>query len=93
MSHERPVPDAGGRGSAEVGGNRRLPTPLECPLLSVAEVSEIMREGEKAIRAAIARGQIKAVRVGRYVRVPTAALWALLEIPPVLEPPVDVEDS
>ncbi len=55
-----------------------LPDPLMRPWLKVAEVAEITGEGEKAIRAAIAAGQIPSIRISRYVRIPTAALWALL---------------
>ena len=53
-----------------------LPDPRERPLLTVAEVAALMPEGvgEKAVRAAIAAGQLPATRVGRYVLVPTAAL-------------------
>jgi excisionase family DNA binding protein len=59
----------------------RLPDPRERPWLTVAEVAEITGEGEKAVRAAIAAGQLPRIDVGRYVRVPTAALWQLCRIP------------
>jgi len=63
-----------------------LPSPLERPWLSVAEVAAITSEGEKAIRSAIDAGQIRSFRIGRYVRIPTAALYDLCGIgPPVNE--------
>jgi excisionase family DNA binding protein len=55
----------------------RLPDPRERPWLTVAEVAAITGEGQKVIRAAIDAGQLPSLRVGRYVRVPTAALYAL----------------
>ncbi len=60
----------------------RLPDPRERPLLTVAEVAALMPEGvgEKAVRAAIAAGQLPSQRVGRYVLVPTAALRRQLHV-------------
>ncbi len=57
-----------------------FPDPRERPLLTVAEVAALMPEGvgEKAVRAAIAAGQLPSQRVGRYVLVPCAALRRLL---------------
>lgn len=59
-----------------------LPTPQDRPWLSVAEVAEITHEGEKVIRAAIDAGQLPVIRIGRYVRVPTALLYELLGLQP-----------
>jgi excisionase family DNA binding protein len=58
----------------------RLPDPREKPWLTIAELSAITGEGEKAIRKAIEEGQLPELRVGRYVRIPTAALLARLGI-------------
>ncbi len=59
-----------------------LPDPRERPLLTVAEVAALMPAGvgEKAVRAAIAAGQLPSQRVGRYVLVPCAALRRLLQL-------------
>jgi excisionase family DNA binding protein len=65
----------------------RLPDPRERPWLSVAEVAEITGEGSKAIRAAIGAGQLPSLRVGRYVRVPTARLAELCGLGPEGETP------
>jgi excisionase family DNA binding protein len=65
-----------------------LPDPRERPLLKVAEVAEILREGEKVVRSAIDAGQLPSVRVGRYVRVPTAPLYALCGLTPDSEAPL-----
>lgn len=55
-----------------------LPDPAQKPLLTVAEVAALMPAGvgEKAVRAAIAAGQLPSTRVGRYVLVPTHRLLA-----------------
>lgn len=60
----------------------RLPDPVERPWLTVAELAQITGEGEKAIRAAIAAGTLPSLRVGRYVRIPTAKLRQQLGIDP-----------
>ena len=59
-----------------------LPDPREKPLLTVADVAALMPDGvgEKAVRAAIADGQLPSLRVGRYVLVPTAALLRVLDL-------------
>ncbi len=59
----------------------KLPDPRERPWLSIAEVAEISCEGEKAIRSAVVAGDLPHLSVGRYVRIPTAALWQLCGIP------------
>ena len=65
----------------------RLPDPRERPWLTVAEVAEITCEGEKAIRAAIDAGQLPSLRIGRYIRLPTAPLYALCGLIPGGETP------
>ena len=59
-----------------------LPTPRERPWLTVAEVAEITHEGEKAVRSAIDAGHLPHLRIGRYIRVPTAKLYELCGITP-----------
>ena len=59
---------------------RRLPDPRERPWLSVSEVADITGEGQKVIRAAVAAGQLKSIRIGRYIRLPTAALYEVLHM-------------
>lgn len=58
----------------------KLPTPEDRPWLTVAELAKITGEGEKAIRAALAKGDLPMLRVGRYVRIPTAKLRQQLGI-------------
>ena len=63
----------------------KLPESAERPWLTVAELAEISGEGEKAIRAACQAGQLPVLRVGRYVRIPTALLRQQLgldQVPP-----------
>jgi excisionase family DNA binding protein len=52
----------------------KIPEPAERPWLTVAELAAITGEGEKAIRAALDAGHLPVLRVGRYVRIPTAKL-------------------
>lgn len=59
-----------------------LPDPRQRPWLTVAELAEITGEGQKAIRSAIDAGQLPHLQVGRYVRIPTAALLTLVGIEP-----------
>lgn len=59
---------------------RRLPEPRQRPWITVADLAAITGEGEKAIRAAIAAGTLPSIQVGRYVRIPTAALLVVLGI-------------
>ncbi len=54
-----------------------LPDPRVKPWLTIAEVAKLTGEGEKVIRHAVAAGQLPELRVGRYIRIPTAALWEL----------------
>jgi hypothetical protein len=60
----------------------RLPEPTERPWLTVADLAAISGEGEKAIRAALDAGHLPLLRVGRYVRIPTALLRQRLGIDP-----------
>jgi excisionase family DNA binding protein len=60
----------------------KLPEPAERPWLTVSELAEITGEGEKAIRAALDAGHLPLLRVGRYVRIPTALLRQVLGIDP-----------
>jgi excisionase family DNA binding protein len=58
-----------------------LPDPRDRPLLSVAETAAILGEGEKSIYRAAESSDLPSLRIGRYVRIPTAALWELCGIP------------
>lgn len=60
----------------------RIPDPREKPWLTVKELAEITGEGEKVLRGAISAGQLPHLAVGRYVRIPTAALRVQLGIDP-----------
>jgi len=61
---------------------KSIPDPRQRPWLTVAEVAEITGEGEKVIRAALDRGQLPRIDVGRYVRIPTHQLLLMLGMPP-----------
>ena len=64
------------------GGVKTLPDPRERPWLTVAEVAQITGEGQKAIRAALEGDQLPVLRIGRYVRIPTASFYALIGLAP-----------
>jgi len=75
----------------------RIPDPRERPWLTVSELAAITGEGEKAIRAALDAGVLPELPIGRYRRIPTAALLRLLQIEPehtngdsATEPPIAV---
>jgi excisionase family DNA binding protein len=51
-----------------------LPDPQQRPLLTIAELAAITGDGQKVLRSAVAAGQIPSIRVGRYLRIPTARL-------------------
>jgi excisionase family DNA binding protein len=51
-------------------------------VLKVGEVAAILRVGRNQLYAAVARGELPAVRIGRTIRIPKAALTDLLTTPP-----------
>jgi excisionase family DNA binding protein len=53
-------------------------------VLKVREAAAILRVGRNQLYAAIARGELPAVRIGRTIRIPTAALTDLLTNRPEL---------
>ncbi len=59
-----------------------IPDPRERPTLSVEEAGRCLGLGRSASYAAVERGEVPALRVGRRLMVPTAALLRLLEIDP-----------
>jgi excisionase family DNA binding protein len=52
---------------------------LAARVLTVPEAAELMRVSERTYYAAAARGEVPAVRIGRRLVVPGAALERLLE--------------
>lgn len=51
------------------------------PVLTVPEAAKLLRVGRNQCYEAIARGELHAIRVGRSIRVPRAALERLLVDP------------
>jgi excisionase family DNA binding protein len=49
------------------------------PTVSVPEAGRVLGIGRTAAYEAVARGQIPALRIGRLLRVPTAAILRMLE--------------
>jgi excisionase family DNA binding protein len=47
---------------------------------TISEVARLMRLSTRTVRRAIASGKLRAVRIGRAVRVPRASLSALLAV-------------
>lgn len=56
------------------------PYPKRPLTISVAEAAELLGVSEKTVRAAVERGQIDAIRVGRLVRIVRAPLMQQLGI-------------
>lgn len=48
-------------------------------VLTVPEAAALLRVGERSVYAAVARGELPAVRIGRRIVVPGAALQRFLE--------------
>jgi len=51
-------------------------------MLTVKEVAAILRVGRNQLYQAVARGEVRAVRIGRTIRIPKPALLDLLTNPP-----------
>lgn len=58
-----------------------IPLASERPFLDVRETAKVMGKSEDATYRAIARGDIPSIRVGRTLRVPTAALRRMAGLP------------
>jgi excisionase family DNA binding protein len=69
---------------AVVGAQAPMGDPLaRLPaMLTVKEVAAILRVGRNQLYQAVARGEIRAVRIGRTIRIPKTALLDLLTTPP-----------
>jgi excisionase family DNA binding protein len=72
-----PEVDAGGRPNGSDWLDR-LPE-----LLKVREVAAILRVGRNQLYEAVARGEVRAVRIGRTIRIPKTALLDLLTASPI----------
>jgi excisionase family DNA binding protein len=55
---------------------------LESRVLTVPEAAALLRVGTRTYYAAAARGEVPAVRIGRRLVVPGAAIARLLATPP-----------
>jgi excisionase family DNA binding protein len=51
-------------------------------MLTVKEVAAILRVGRNQLYQAVARGEVRAVRIGRTIRIPKTAVLDLLTTPP-----------
>lgn len=58
------------------------PLPWLPEMLTVKEIAAILRVGRNQLYAAIARGELRAVRIGHTIRIPKTALLDLLTTPP-----------
>ncbi len=73
-----PPEEAGAGAQAHLGDPlARLPE-----MLTVKEVAAILRIGRNQLYQAVARGEVRAVRIGRTIRIPKTALLDLLTTPP-----------
>lgn len=63
---------------APADGDRKTP-PIECQTISVEDAGKVLGIARNTAYAAARAGQIPAVRIGRKIRVPKAALQRLLD--------------
>jgi excisionase family DNA binding protein len=63
-------------------GHIRDPLARLPEMLTVKEVAAILRIGRNQLYGAVARGDLRAVRIGRTIRIPKAALLDVLTTPP-----------
>jgi excisionase family DNA binding protein len=57
-------------------------SPPDRPLfISVAQAAHLLGVGESAIRAAVARGDIQAIRIGKLIRIKRAELLRQFDLP------------
>jgi excisionase family DNA binding protein len=66
--------------------NTTVPDDLAQRVLSVDEAGRVLGVGRSTMYGAIRRGQVPALRIGRRIVVPGAALVRLLETATPLEP-------
>jgi len=57
-----------------------VPTPEEQPTMALDDLVPILGMGRSSIYNAVARGEIPVIRLGRRLRVPTAALRRMLQL-------------
>jgi excisionase family DNA binding protein len=86
-----PTPDPGARPHAHPSTSPTTPLDLAGSIsalaalpevLTVREAAAILRVGRNQLYQAVARGEIRAVRIGRTIRIPKTALLDLLTTPP-----------
>ena len=63
------------------------PHPRPPLTISVAQAASLLGVGEAAVYAAIKRGEIQAIRIGRLIRVMRAPLLEMLGLPEDYETP------
>lgn len=54
--------------------------PEDRPTLSVDEYAEVMEVGRSTVYASITAGEVPVIRVGRRIRIPTAAVRRMLQL-------------
>jgi excisionase family DNA binding protein len=59
-----------------------IPTPEQQPTMSVEEAAQALGIGRSACYECVRRGEVPSIRLGRRLRVPTAALRLLLALDP-----------
>ena len=85
----RAVPPMTAQADNELTGSGGPPVPAGDEFLSVGDVAERLRVHPQTVRAWIARGDLRAIRIGRTVRVRHADFQEMLErarIPPPIHP-------
>ena len=58
----------------------RLPDPNVDPTLTPEQTADVLGVGVKVVYAAVRNGTLPSIRLGRRIRIPTAALLAMLGV-------------
>jgi excisionase family DNA binding protein len=86
-SHPQPKPPPGLAAEPDGPPNPGDPLAQLPELLKVREAAAILRVGRNQLYAAVARGEVPAIRIGRTIRIPKAALLTTSPEPPASAAP------
>jgi excisionase family DNA binding protein len=82
----RAVPSMETRTENDASGDGDRPAPADSEFLTVGDVADSLRVHPQTVRAWIARGDLRAIRIGRTVRVRQADFQAMLKRARILSP-------
>jgi excisionase family DNA binding protein len=62
-----------------------IPSPEDRPTLSVNEYAAVMEVGRSTAYASVAAGEVPVIRIGKRIRIPTAAVRRMLELDDIVD--------